>query len=288
MKKYFSALLSLCFVFTLIFTSLAVPTASASAANQDKIEKELAKEIVKDAKQWKNFDSTEKEKVKEFAKRDSEKVLKKIEKLAEKEIKNKKITSKEEKYKKKDKALEQLWPTLSEDEQLAYLVYATPVEIEFTEELIPDNAEESINLEEKEEVSSLKVLDKVLSFIGPIKAEAANRSNTFRSYATAKNVIGQTLFQYYTQNTWYYDGVKIHSIDPKEGFVPGAPGWSFDNKTVESWYEYNNFDYIRNIEAQFTFSIVANWQRAYIYLDTKVRANGAWSVYKSGNGVWTS
>ncbi|GAJ45501.1 MAG: hypothetical protein BAA00_12415 [Parageobacillus thermoglucosidasius] len=96
------------------------------------------------------------------------------------------------------------------------------------------------------------------------------------------------MFEFWTENLWYYDGVKILSISPKEGYKIYSSGWSYTGKSVEDWYEYNNFDYIRNVEGNFELNIGIRWQKATVFHDTKVRAVGTWSALSYIQWSWTN
>lgn len=64
------------------------------------------------------MNDNQKEKIKDFAKERSDKVLKEIEKA----------TKRDASIEEKNKVLkEKVWPKLAEDEKLSYLVYLTPV-----------------------------------------------------------------------------------------------------------------------------------------------------------------
>ena len=125
-------------------------------------------------------------------------------------------------------------------------------------------------------------------FILPTKVEAATDYNWFRKTLIGENIYGVDLFEFWTQNLWYYDGVKILSISPKEGYKIYSSGWSYIGKSVEAWYEYNNFDYIRNVEGNFELNIVMRWQKATVFHDTKIRAVGTWSAVSDIQWSWTN
>ncbi|AEH49807.1 MULTISPECIES: hypothetical protein [Parageobacillus] len=113
MKKFLSALLL--FSFIISFWSIGNLTFAAST---EKTGKELAKQLVNDPSIWNELNDNQKEKIKDFAKERSDKVLKEIEKA----------TKRDASIEEKNKVLkEKVWPKLAEDEKLSYLVYLTPV-----------------------------------------------------------------------------------------------------------------------------------------------------------------
>ncbi|MED4827350.1 hypothetical protein [Bacillus atrophaeus] len=110
--------------------------------------------------------------------------------------------------------------------------------------------------------------------------------NWFRYAMVGKNVYGTKQFEFWTYNDWTYNWVKILSIAPKEeGHKIYSGGWSYVNKSVEAHYETNKYDYFRNIEGHFELRVVNRWQKATVFLDTKIRANG--TKKHSGDIQWS-
>ncbi|AYF11255.1 MULTISPECIES: hypothetical protein [Bacillus] len=209
--------------------------------------KELTKQFVAQPDSWDKFNDDEKQKIIEFTKEPS----KKIEQNIQNKLKTKKIKMES---KEASSLVESYVKTLNEDDQLAYV-----------SSLIPVTFEENKN-------------DKVFQ---PQKTG----SNWFRYAMVGKNVYGKKQFEFWTYNEWTYNWVKILSIAPKEGHKIYSSGWSYVNKNVESHYETNKYDYFRNIEGHFELRLVNRWQKATVFLDTKIRANG--TKKHSGDIQWS-
>ena len=234
---------------------LLLPTNHTLAKENNKSAKDLAKEFVSNKEVINDLNENEQQELENYVVTNHEKVLKKIEKKTDN---NKQIL-------KQTEALDKIWADLSEDEQLAYIVYSTPVEFE------------------KEETNLSLPKNSALSY----NTLAANKTNDFISTLTAKNVYGNTLFVYHTYNTWTYNGIKILSKSPGESYSIKSAGWRYLSKDVEAWTEYNDFDYFRNIEAFFEFSMAGYpFQHAEPHFKTKIRANGDWSSTKWINSSW--
>lgn len=273
MKKIFSLLLVLT-----LFVGL-LPLGNSASANGVKSDKELANELVTNPKEWKNLSKQEKEAIKEYANQSKE-IMKEIDKKAKK-------ADKEEE---KAKIFKEEFQQLNEEEKLSVLVYQTPVEIEEIEEVMHDDITEKPENRkvENNKFSFSSIFNSMVSFIETPKAHAANKTNYFRQTVRAKNVYGTKLWDFWTSNYWSYDGVKIRSIDPKEGKQIYSSGWSYTGKNVESWYNYAGFDYHRNVEGYFQLTIGSTWQKGTAYIDTRVRANGAWSAPTDLQWSWTN
>lgn len=241
MKKTAAGILT---VLSLAVT-LILPTNSTLAATETTpTGKEIAKRVVLDTEEIKHLKSEEKQELIEFAKTKAEKVQKKIKQKAEES------SAPEE----QSKALEKVWPTLSEDEKLAYQIGSIQVStVESPTNTIQTNAM-------------------------PINT-LANSSNAFTSYVTGQNLWGNWLWRYFVSNSWTYDGVQIRSINPSETATIYWAGWNYKGTSVlYSGYAYNNFDYNRNVEGHFETTVIQTWDSGAARFDTRIRANGNWTA----------
>jgi hypothetical protein len=260
-KKLAFGLFGTLFAFFLILIS----SNSVFASEKEQSPKELAEDFLENKK----LTEVEEQKLENYVVVNHDNVLKKIEKQANKKSSNMKklktLKTNDIDPIKQSEALEEIWTDLSEDEQLAYTVYSTPVEL--VEEI------EEIELPNSNRISTL--------------ATPTNKTNNFISTVTGTNIYGKSLFVYSTMNTWVYNGIKIISKSPSENAIIKSAGWKYMGKDLETWSEYNNFDYYRNVDGHFEFRMVGmTYQTATVHFKTKIRANGNWSSTKSITKSW--
>ncbi|HDR6264793.1 hypothetical protein ACS2CL_20280 [Bacillus cereus group sp. BceL296] len=222
---------------TLALTMILPANASFAAVDSVTHGKELSQKIVVQPEKIKSLQGKEKEDVIKFAKDKAENVQKKIEQKV----------GIADSIDEKNKALKEIWPTLSEDEKLAYQIGSIRVGTE----------------------RAPKDLVKAL----------ANSSNAFTDYVTGTNVWGNWLFRYWVSNSWTYDYAKIRSANPSETAKVYWAGWYYKGSSVlYSEYQYNQYDYIRNVEGRFESTLIQNWDNGAARFDTKIRANGDYST----------